>query len=113
MLRSGSRFASEWLQSCSRNQVYVHIWHHVGYTARLHSCSRKEVCVHVWHHVGYGKCSGMAPELFHKSSVCSYMALCGVYGKCSGVASDLIKSGSRVAPKIKFVSIYDTMCGIL
>ncbi len=29
----GMTSAQEWLQSCFINQVYVHIWHYVGYMA--------------------------------------------------------------------------------
>ncbi len=54
----GMKSVQEWLRSCSRNQVCVHIWHYVGICQVLRigfgfaqewlqSCSRNQVCVHI------------------------------------------------------------------
>ena len=67
----GMKSVQEWLRSCSRNQVCVHIWHYVGYMSSAPD----------WLWI----CSGVAPELLQKSSLCSYMTLCEVYDKYSGV----------------------------
>ena len=109
---------------CSGKQVYVYIW--------LQSCSRNQVCVHVWHHVRYKKCFGVVPvymisdlvwlqicyevipELLQKSSLCSYMTLCGVYCKCSGVLQKTSLCSYMAPELLQKSSLYSYMasCGV-
>ncbi len=68
--------------------------------------------------VWYVKCLGVALELFRKSSLYSYMTLCGVYGKCSGVAIDLLRKTSLclyTTPELlqkSSLCSYMTSCGV-
>ncbi len=77
--------ALEWLQSFSRNQVYVHLCHYVGYMASaqewLKTCSKKQVYVHIWHHSSGNQ---VCVHIWH------YVGLWQVLRSGSEVAPDLL-----------------------